>query len=555
MCLFRKISGSHILKIRLLAILVALSIACFNHAAAAEKGEVLYNGIVLPASWPPQLEPTREPMSPPYLTAPPEVIPINIGRQLFVDDFLIEKTDLIRTHHTPVPYEGNPVVRPNRPWELDAGGSYAMAFSDGVWYDEADKLFKMWYYAGSDRVTCYAISKDGLHWTKPELDVHPGTNIVCEDGRDSGIIWLDLNATERHQRYKMFLYNFAHDQKFTIHYSVDGIHWGKPVGTTGPVGDRTTVFYNPFRKVWVYSVRGYTKELGRLRQYSEGPDPISAGKWEKPNDPAFWIGADNLDLPYPGIDVPPQLYNLDVAAYESLFIGLFAVWKGPENQDRIDRDKRNELYIGYSRDGFHWSRPLRRPFIGVSETSSDWNYANIQSVGGCCLVVGDKLYFYHSGRRGFDKSMNTSGVGSTGLALLRRDGFVSMDGGESGGTLTTRLLDFSGKYLFVNLDTHAGELRVEALDRNNSVIPPFSKENSEPVSLDKTRCRVAWKDAKDLSAVDKTAVKFRFHLRNGSLYSFWMCPDESGASFGYIAAGGPGLIGPTDTQGMEAYPQ
>jgi len=48
-------------------------------------------------------------------------------------------------------------------------------------------------------------------------------------------------------------------------------------------------------------------------------------------------------------------------------------------------------------------------------------------------------------------------------------------------------------------------------------------------------------------------VRFRFHLRLGALYSFWVSPDASGASHGYVAAGGPGFTGPTDTVGTAAY--
>jgi hypothetical protein len=50
--------------------------------------------------------------------------------------------------------------------------------------------------------------------------------------------------------------------------------------------------------------------------------------------------------------------------------------------------------------------------------------------------------------------------------------------------------------------------------------------------------------------VSKT-VRFRFFLTNGKLYSFWVSNKESGASNGYVAAGGPGFNGLTDTMGME----
>lgn len=47
-------------------------------------------------------------------------------------------------------------------------------------------------------------------------------------------------------------------------------------------------------------------------------------------------------------------------------------------------------------------------------------------------------------------------------------------------------------------------------------------------------------------------VRFRFQLTNGSLYSFWVSPEESGASYGYVGAGGPGFTEPTDTVGKAA---
>jgi hypothetical protein len=56
-----------------------------------------------------------------------------------------------------------------------------------------------------------------------------------------------------------------------------------------------------------------------------------------------------------------------------------------------------------------------------------------------------------------------------------------------------------------------------------------------------------------LTKLAGTPVKFRFHLRAGSIYSFWVNPDQSGASHGYVAAGGPGFTGPLDTVGSAIY--
>lgn len=89
------------------------------------KREVLYNGIQLPEQWPPDYGPSdygkynRQPIPVPYLDEPPAVIPIDVGRQLFVDDFLIEHTTLKRTFHLAELYPANPVLKPDTPWESE----------------------------------------------------------------------------------------------------------------------------------------------------------------------------------------------------------------------------------------------------------------------------------------------------------------------------------------------------------------------------------------------------------------------------------------------------
>ena len=104
----------------------------------------------------------------------------------------------------------------------------------------------------------------------------------------------------------------------------------------------------------------------------------------------------------------------------------------------------------------------------------------------------------------------------------------------------------------VNVDADEGELRAELLDKDGDVIAPFTRENCAPISADKTLQAVNWKGAKDLSALAGEVVRFRFYLTNGELYAFWVSPDANGASHGYVAAGGPGFTGPTDTVGRDS---
>jgi len=502
-------------------------------------GDLLPNGIRLPAEWPPRPKeaPTRL-ADPPYLQSPPAVLPVDLGRQLFVDDFLIAETTLKRTFHRPTWHPKTPVLTPDRAWEGDGAGGMAMPFSDGVWYDPKDRRFKMWYLAGPAHHTCYAESKDGVAWEKPELDVQAGTNIVQSGARDSSTVWLDLDEKDPARRFKMFRAGPGGSTVpkawgLATFFSPDGIHWSDPPLRTGSCGDRSTVFRNPFRSVWVYSLRhGWGQP--RRRRYWEMKDPATGPAWSAIGEPGWWAAADALDPMRGDYQVPCQLYNLDGVAYESLIVGLFTIWRG----QFPDRQKPNEVCVGFSRDGWHWTRPDRRAFLPVSETYGDWNYANVQSVGGVCLVVGEELWFYVSARSGAPKGSAKEGRCVTGLATLRRDGFASMDAEEEG-SLTTRPLVFSGSRLFVNADLGPGSLRIEVLQGGRVV------RSSAPLRGGGTKLPVAFGEG-DLSALAGQPVMLRFHVKQGSLYAFWIASEAGGASRGYVAAGGPGFEGNRD---------
>ncbi len=526
------------------------------------------SGIEISSPWPPQRKGRLDdrPMPVPYLQSRPEIIPIDQGRQLLVDDFLIEETTLVRTFHRPKYHPSSPVVRPDQPWEMGKLHHSAMVYSDGVWYDPADHLFKMWYLAVNKFSTCLATSHDGIHWKKPAFDVVDGTNIVYQGSRDASTVWLDQYERDPKARYKMFRAHWNRPYKIATHVSADGIHWSEPICESGPSWDRTSVFYNPFRKAWVYSIRGHDKtheEVFRLRCYHEGATVEEAADWEMSSDdiatgrgkagqPVLWVGADRLDPRHPDPrfrDIPPQLYNLDVTPYENLLVGLFTIWQGPDNETckELGIHKRNEVLVGFSRDGFHWDRTNRQRFLTVGDHPTDWNGGNVQSAGGGFLVVNDQLYFYCSGRSMCDGVH----VNSTGLATLRRDGFASLDATKQPGKLTTRPVRFHGKHLFVNVAPHEGELRAEIVDRNGDVIPGYSFSECSPLRTDSTRLEVHWRDQKDLAALAGQPVRIRFSLTQGSLYAFWVSQDRGGASNGMVAAGGPGFTRPRDT-GSEA---
>ena len=483
----------------------------------------------------------------PYLKSPPEIIDVSVGRQLFVDDFLIEKTDLTPEYHTAKKFEGNPILYPKAPWELE-GSPVACPKSGGVWYDEEEKIFKMWYEASWLKNMCYATSKDGINWERPDLDVSRGTNkILTYSGYEDmkyfgGIEYLRPDSTSviidydcpKSEKYKLFLRNPGWDGYGIVAVSGDGIHF-ENFKKTSSIYDRSTVFYNPFRKKWVYSIRNMITDKGfeRTRDYRECDNFLEGAEWT-PDQRYDWMRTDELDRPKPYINFKPQLYNVDCVGYESIMLGMFQIMYGPENNvcEKAGMPKITELIPMYSRDGYHFTRPCRDSIISASQNDGSWDRGYVQSVGGVTVINGDELWIYYIAFGGDEKygeghNWVTNGMyrnGATGIAKLRRDGFVSMNGD---GKLLTRKLQFSGKTdMFINA---SGTVFAKIIDENGKLIATSSIFDG-----DSTKAKLTF-DTLNVSDLNGKVFRIEFTVK-GKLYSFGFA-DKNGDFGGAHAAG------------------
>jgi hypothetical protein len=119
---------------------------------SACAGELLYNNICLPKQWPPLWDaaggppPRSGPATvPPYLRAPPARINVSLGRQLFVDSFLIESMPGLQLLSHSARWHGE-VLNATEPWEAwvpsippqdypqgPLASGRAAPFSGGLW--------------------------------------------------------------------------------------------------------------------------------------------------------------------------------------------------------------------------------------------------------------------------------------------------------------------------------------------------------------------------------------------------------------------------------------
>ena len=89
----------------------------------------------------------------------------------------------------------------------------------------------MWYSGGRPpewrRYTCYATSKDGVHWEKPSLGIYEvggsKQNNVCLMGAREASVYHDPRAADPAERYRMW--GMDKDRYTYWYHSPDGMHW------------------------------------------------------------------------------------------------------------------------------------------------------------------------------------------------------------------------------------------------------------------------------------------------------------------------------------------
>ena len=452
-------------------------------------------------------------------------------RQLFLDDNAVAKIEhLKRTLHQPE--KRGAVIRSANPSQT------IQTRTAPVWDPEA-KHFKLWVMSTDEPLR---ISTDGLHWTAgPKLNLRIDHAVYDPHDKDPA------------RRFKAALLN----EGFAV--SPDGVQWTKLDLPAIPSNDEGNFSYDPREGLFIHAVK-------RGGPFGRAVAIATSRDFKTWRDYGVVFHADELDqeigkrriaerlanpmLKQTEYNTPEhysvQIYNMGVFYYEGHYIGLPSIyhhtgkvppgWPGfeklrlsPAMKDAVgkygDYTGFYNIQLVTSRDLVHWQRVAeRQPILEASPLGA--GAYDIQTIIGpsAPVVRDDELWFYYTGIKhyAFVASGNEPGFddhypdkGAVCLAVLRRDGFVSLDAGREPGTLLTKPFGLTGTTLHVNVDAKAGELNVTVLDGDGQTVAV-----SEPVTGNQPHAALRWKSG-DLNGVTGKTVSLRLSLRNARLYSFW----------------------------------
>ncbi|MCA9040209.1 MAG: hypothetical protein KDA65_07690 [Planctomycetaceae bacterium] len=487
-----------------------------------------------------------------------EPLQLQTRRELFIDDFLIEKLIGTAEQRLHQPTSEEIVLKHDAPWE-GSGSGYHSIFKDGDIYR---MYYKAWHLDVSEQglktdqhplYCCYAESDDGIHWKKPNLGIcefngSTDNNIILYPGQFPGLnadpghpaIFKDENPNcPPESKYKAIIRS-AKPHGLLAFHSADGIHFkpmqSEPIITQGAFDSQNLAFWDPVAEVYRAYWRIFT--AGKTDQENWKPAGHRAIRTATSKDFLHWEPF--VDLTY--VDSPSeQLYTNQIKPYERaphLLIGFPTryVERGwspameslPELTHRRWRSKVSDRYgmaiteglVMASRDGTHFKRWNEAFLPPGREREGTWHYGQ--------QYIGWHLVETKAPQEGMLPELSLYATESywtnPGSELrrysIRPDGFVSISANRVGGELLTPSLTFTGNELTLNVATSAaGSVQVELQDTNGNPLPGYSLEENDVLfgnSLDKS---VSWNGNSDLTALVEQPVRIRFVLNDADLYS------------------------------------
>lgn len=431
-------------------------------------------------------------------------------RELFVDDFLIDwqrGTEL----RLATPVEKEVVLKLDRPHE----GPFSAYFT--VLHDNGK--FRLYYRgvpeAGKDgrptEATCYAESKDGIHFEKPANNIllqgqAPFSHNFCP--------FIDRNPRGG-TRYKAISGIASSGLKAWT--SDDGVQWRalreEPIfpATKLPMFDsQNLAFWSESEGCYVCYARQF---IDRVRSVVRATS----------DDFVRWSPFVPLDL---GGAPADHLYTNQIHPYfraPHIYVGIAARFN-PKRQVLTEEEaKATGVHPDYfkdtsdsvlltSRGGNVVSRYFResfvRPGLGIHNWVSRDNYPGLNVV-----ETGEGEMSFYVNRHYGQPSAHLQRY------ALRTDGFASLHAGWRVGEMMTQPLVFAGRELELNFATSAyGGVRVQMLTEDEQAIPGLGLSDCAEMIGDRLAKTVRWRgNAGDWAG---KPVRLLFQLKDADVYSY-----------------------------------
>lgn len=439
-----------------------------------------------------------------------------------------------------------PVLTPNR--ENRDAPDYLATHFYGTVLEEAGK-FRMWYYAchqgrnpdltpelkaqvarWKDEVIpgplCYAESRDGIHWTKPNLG-----QLLFKGSRENNAFDLpsalvgdacvirDASDPDPARRYKLAFwtqYDPWNYPTMRLATSADGLHWKT---APKPPIDAFLEHASFYRHNGLYIANSQTflpGEGGRNRG-RQGAAWVSA-------DFDHWLEecAESFALPYRK-DLKRDEVHLGVGATSlgSVVVGLYCIWHNDPDFYKISGD----LGLVISHDGIAFHEPVKG-HVWLSTGDSPVtpvpgrDHPTVLCQANGILNVGDETRIYHGRWRNAGKHLPDDRIddyyAEVALATLPRDrwGALGLTPHTQEGSVWSAPVTLPERGCRVSLNAEGAQgMRVEIADERFQPLEGYSGAKSGKVEASEGMdCPVQW-PTDDLAKLGGKTVRFRIQVK------------------------------------------
>jgi len=445
-------------------------------------------------------------------------------RYLLLDSRLIEIAENARlTLGKTQKSKHNPLFAEDKHWEKRFDNLYA-----NVIFDKEEGIYKCWYSPfivdksakgmtlqerkqeryrtprNREMAICYATSKDGIMWVKPELGIAEyegtkATNILWRGIGDRGKFWegphgsgifKDLRDPDPKRRYKAFL----KAEILSVAFSADGVHWNSAIACpeADSAGDtHNNAFWAPTLGKYVGITREWGDAFGRQVARTSSADFVN---WSK------------SEVVLEGLDKGHQTYAMPVFYHGGVYLGLVAIYD--QEADRVWTE------LTWSPDTVTWNRVLPgTPLIPNSQTEGEYDWGCVYAAA-CPVFLEDEIRLYYGGSDGYHFGWRN---GYFCLATLRPDGFAGytqIEPGEPASITTTPIPDHKGT-LHLSADVEPdGFVKVKLFDESNKLLA-----KSKALKRSATDAKITWRNDFSFSQLE-AAVRIQLQFKNATIYSF-----------------------------------